>query len=63
MEFIKLNKGKLQILSGDCLYEMGDNKEKYNILDYEFYGSMVNMIFKTNDTNSYQLKIEDDDLF
>ncbi|HEC1774847.1 TPA: hypothetical protein R1726_000773, partial [Campylobacter lari] len=50
-------------LSGDCLYEMGGNKEKYNILDYEFYGSMVNMIFKTNDTNSYQLKIEDDDLF
>ncbi|TXE79624.1 sensor histidine kinase [Campylobacter peloridis] len=63
MEFIKLNQGKLQILSGNCLYEMSDNEEKYHTLDYEFCGSMVNMIFKTNDINSYKLKIEDDDLF
>lgn len=53
-EFIKLNKGKFQIISDDGFYEV-EEKETYNFLDSPFPGTVVNMEFRTDDLNSYRL--------
>ena len=58
-EFIKFNKGKFQIISGDGIYEVGE-KEKAGFLDFPFPGTIVNMEFRTDDSNSYRLSSESD---
>lgn len=64
-EFILKNKGKIQIISGDALYEFSDEIENIKELDGYFDGSVISMTFKTNDTLCYKLKeeIDDDDIF
>jgi len=64
-EFILKNKGKIQIISGDALYEFSDEIENIKELDGYFDGSVISMTFKTNDTLCYKLidKIKDDDIF
>lgn len=66
-EFVKLNKGRFQIVSDDGFYELSD-KENVNTLSSPFPGTIVNMKFKTDDVNSYRLSSEayhynNDDIF
>lgn len=58
-EFIKLNRGKFQIISDDGFYEVGET-ENSGFLDSPFPGTIVNMEFRTDDTNSYRLSSESD---
>lgn len=64
-EFIKLNEGKLQIISDDGFYQFDAKGETLKLFSGRFPGSIVNMQFRTDDTNSYMLKKEIDhrDLF
>lgn len=64
-EFIKLNKGKFQIISDDGFYEFGKAEHSYT-LDAPFPGTVVNMEFRTDDVYSYRLSSESynsDDIF
>ncbi len=57
-DFIRMNEGKLQIISRSGYYEFsatGDNCKK---LDHDFPGTCVNIEINTQDTNSYYLKSE-----
>lgn len=64
-EFIKLNKGKLQIISYDGFYESNGVGEKVEILDKCFPGTIVNVEFRTDDLRNYSLVSESNkkDLF
>lgn len=57
-EFITLNKGKIQIVSGDAFYEFSDNAEKIQKLNNYFDGSVISMTFKTDDNKTYKLASE-----
>ncbi|MGB3962660.1 MAG: ATP-binding protein, partial [Sulfurimonas sp.] len=57
-EFITLNKGKIQIVSGDAFYELSDNTEKIQKLNNYFDGSVISMTFKTDDNKTYKLASE-----
>jgi hypothetical protein len=57
-EFIKLNKGRIQIVSSDGFWEYyNDNIEK-GLFSSPFYGTIANIEFNLNDKNSYRLKEE-----
>lgn len=58
-DFIKMNKGKFQIVSDEGFYEVGETVSS-QILQYSFPGTVVNMKFRTDDTNSYRLDSEND---
>lgn len=60
IEFLKINTGKLQIISNEGYYEFSDNIEKKENFIGEFPGSIVNLQFNTDDSNSYILKEEVD---
>lgn len=64
-EFIKRNKGKLQIISGCGFYQYNSSGEQVETLDKEFPGTIVNVLFRTDDTNNYLLVSESNktDLF
>ncbi len=57
-EFIKKNKGMLQIISDDGYYEYGTHGEKTKIFNGSFPGTIVNLQLRTNDGSSYSLKGE-----
>ncbi len=58
-DFIKINKGKFQIVSDDGFYEV-DNNVNSRLLNYSFPGTIVNMKFKIDDLYSYRLESEND---
>jgi hypothetical protein len=58
IEFIKINKGKLQIISDDGFYQLSAEEEETYIFDSPFPGTIINMQFRTDDSNSYQLASE-----
>jgi len=58
-EFITLNKGKIQIISGNAFYELYNNSERVQILNNYFDGSVVSMTFKTDDNKTYRFVSED----
>ena len=58
-DFIKINKGKFQIVSDDGFYEV-DNNVNFRLLNYSFPGTIVNMKFKIDDLYSYRLESEND---
>jgi len=64
-EFVKLNQGKLQIVSGDGYYQYDSQGEKTEKLTKPFPGTVVNVAFCTNDNSNYALVSETDaaDLF
>ncbi|MFX4232630.1 ATP-binding protein [Aliarcobacter butzleri] len=64
-EFILQNNGRMQILTGTAFYECSNLSETYNLLDNSFDGTLINMVFKTNDETLYDTidKIEDLDIF
>lgn len=57
-EFIKLNKGKVHIVSSDGFYEFSDGKINVSKLSSPFNGTIVNIRFNLNDTNFYSLMSE-----
>ncbi len=64
-EFTTLNRGKMQIVSNDGFYQYENQdddgeKEILKLLSNEFPGTVVNLQFSTNDSNSYILKTEVD---
>lgn len=63
-EFIKLNKGKFQIISYDGFYESVED-EKFFQLQNPFPGTIINMEFITNDPFSYKLSsvVDIDNIF
>jgi hypothetical protein len=57
-EFIKLNKGRIQIVSSDGYLEYyNDNMEKKSFIN-PFHGTIANIEFNLNDKDSYLLKEE-----
>lgn len=64
-EFVHLNQGKLQIASGNGFYQYSQGKETLKELNCSFPGSIINVLFKTNDDKNYSLISETDetDLF
>ncbi|WP_345974775.1 ATP-binding protein [Sulfurimonas sp. HSL3-7] len=57
-EFITQNKGKIQIISGNALYELSNGSETIQELDSFFQGSVISMTFKTDDNKTYRLLSE-----
>ena len=57
-EFIKLNKGKLQIISNDGFWQMNDGDISIRNFENEFPGTVINISVRTNDCNSYMLNNE-----
>jgi hypothetical protein len=61
-EFIKLNRGKIQIVSADGFYEFRNDIITKNNLNSYFDGTIVTIIFNFNDSNYYSLVSEKKDL-
>ncbi|WP_051169816.1 hypothetical protein [Mesoflavibacter zeaxanthinifaciens] len=59
-EFIKRNKGKIQIVSSDGYWEFRKGKVKKETLEFSFPGTIANLEFNFSDTKSYMLKEEVD---
>ncbi|MEX1191909.1 MAG: hypothetical protein WEA99_08035 [Brumimicrobium sp.] len=57
-EFIKLNNGKIQVISSDGFYEFNRGQERVSLLSNAFSGTIVNLRFNLSDSNSYYLKGE-----
>ncbi len=64
-DFIKLNRGKLQIISRFGYYEFTASNELYQKMDNDFPGTCVNIEINTEDTSSYRLssEIDHNDIF
>lgn len=62
-EFIKLNRGKIQVVSSDGFYEFKNDNVIKNKLNSVFDGTVVNIKFNLNDANHYMLQEEVDDDF
>lgn len=59
-EFIKINGGKIQVISSNGFYEFSNNKILTKKLNYTFDGTLVNLRFNLNDNNYYSLIEEED---
>lgn len=57
-EFIKMNKGRVQIISNEDFWQLDNANVTKNSFDNEFPGTMVNISVCTDDTNSYMLESE-----
>ena len=58
LEFLKLNNGKIQIVSSDGYWEYRNGKIEMMKLDEVFNGTIVNIEFNLEDPNYYQLQEE-----
>lgn len=54
-EFIKLNKGKIQIVSSDGYWEYRNGETENMLFDNPFSGTIVNIEFNLDDSDSYCL--------
>lgn len=59
LEFVKMNKGKIQIVSNDGCWQYSKGKEELRMLDFPFPGTIVNLEFNLNDSSFYYLKREE----
>ena len=57
-EFIKLNKGKIHIVSSDGYYEFSNGQVITKRLTSPFGGTLINLSFNLNDKHYYWLKEE-----
>ena len=57
-EFIKLNKGKIHIVSADGYYEFSNGQETTKTLSNPFEGTLVNLTFDLKDKHHYYLEEE-----
>lgn len=64
-EFIRMNKGKMQIVSGDGFYQYDESGPFTSTFNGQFPGTIVNLQFNTDDNSNYSLKseIDIDDIF
>lgn len=64
-EFIRKNRGKMQIISDDGFYEYNPQGEQMQLFNGSFPGTIVNLQFRTDDNTSYVMKKElsTDDIF
>lgn len=60
-EFIKLNNGKIQVVSSDGFYEYNRGTERTSPLSTSFNGTIVNLRFNLADKSSYYLQGEEID--
>jgi len=58
LDFVRLNKGKIQIVSSGGYWEMNKGKINAAEFDNEFPGTLVNIEFNLDDRNFYYLKDE-----
>lgn len=61
-QFITLNHGTLQIVSGEGIYEYKEGEVTTYIMSNAFPGTIVNMRFNHNDPNLYYMQNEDIDI-
>lgn len=59
-EFVNFNKGKMQIISNEGFYQFDSEGETLNEFLGEFPGTIVNLQFRTDDSNNYSLESEID---
>lgn len=59
LEFLTLNHGAMQIVSGTGMIEFTDGQFSNQTLPRPFPGTIVNMKFNFNDNNNYRLHTED----
>ena len=59
-EFIKLNRGKIQVISSDGFYEYKNGSITKRKLGSIFDGTIVNIKFNLNDQNHYSLSGEEE---
>lgn len=59
-EFVKMNKGKMQIISNEGFYQYDSTGETSKEFIGQFPGTIVNLQFRTNDRSNYLLKSEID---
>jgi anti-sigma regulatory factor (Ser/Thr protein kinase) len=59
-EFIKKNKGKIQIVSDDGFYQLDEQRETFSQFKMPFPGTIINMQFRTDDNSSYGISGETD---
>jgi CTP-dependent riboflavin kinase len=57
-EFIKLNKGRIQIVSSDGYWEYYNDKMEKKLFANPFHGTIANIEFNLNDKSLYHLKEE-----
>jgi hypothetical protein len=64
-EFIRLNGGRIQIISDTGYWCQDSSRISTSILTHPFPGTVVDLEIRTNDTNSYMLSSElaDSDIF
>ena len=60
LQFIKLNKGKVQIVSSDGYWEYRRGKIITNLFNHYFPGTIVNIEFNLDDSSIYKLRGEED---
>ncbi len=65
IEFVILNKGKIQIISDDGFYQLDPNGVQTRLFSAPFPGTIINMEFKTDNVTSYSLisETKSDELF
>ena len=61
-EFTEINRGKMQIISDNGFYQYDAKGEQMHVFDNSFPGTIVNLQFRTNDSSSYVLKSEFDNM-
>lgn len=59
-EFIKLNSGKLYIVSGNETYERIRGKGRHKYMDTPFPGTIITVAFNMSDSNAYVMSSEED---
>lgn len=57
-DFAKMNRGKIQIASGNGYYQLEKGSEKFLELPHDFPGTLVNLEFNLDDKSFYYLKRE-----
>lgn len=57
-KLILTNQGMLQVISSDGFYQLDTTGEKIDTLSNEFPGTVVSLLFRTDDKHSYSLKGE-----
>lgn len=65
IEFIQLNKGKIQIVSSDGYWEYRNGETEKQLFDLPFPGTIVNIEFNLEDKDTYRLveEVSLDDIF
>jgi hypothetical protein len=61
-DFVRLNNGKIQIVSSDGYWQLSRKKEEMNTLTNPFPGTIVNIEFNLDDKSFYYLKSEAEDI-